>query len=80
MRLYTALLGSLTCALIVATFLVAWYGIDYFMNGDFAYRMEYSLGFRAYPAILEDMSYLMSGLTIMMVLSLLVSVNATVLL
>lgn len=78
LRLYIALIGGFTCVLVAAAFLVPWIGIDYFTNGDFSFRTEYSLGFREYPG-LEDMSYLMSGLTIMMVLSFVASVNATIL-
>ena len=77
-RLYATLLGCFTCALVAPTFLVPWYGIDSFWQGDFSHRYEYSLGFDEYH-LLEDMSYLMSGLTVVLLMSLTASINAAIL-
>ncbi|HUV61101.1 MAG TPA: hypothetical protein VMW71_02915 [Thermoplasmata archaeon] len=77
-QLFVVLIGGFACVLIAATFLVPWYGIDYFRNGEFDYRSEYSLGFERASAYV-DLSYLMAGLTFVLVLSLIASVNATIL-
>jgi hypothetical protein len=76
-QLYVALPGGIACVLVLATFLVPWYGIDYFRNGDFDYRSEYSLGFENSGYV--DLDNLMAVLTFMLVLSLIASINAAVL-
>ncbi len=77
-RLYVALLGGLASALVATTFLVPWYGIDYYRNGDYDFRLEYSLGFDE-PSRYVDLGGLMMGLVVVMVLSLIASINATIL-
>jgi hypothetical protein len=77
-QLYAAIVGGFTCVLITVTFLVPWYSIDYYWQGAFSYRVEYSLGFEEYSG-LEDMSRLMSGLTVILSVSLIATISAVVL-